>query len=659
MFYPNDITTEILAHFAGYFELAVEAARQRHHYEQIREARPIQEAPDDLAPVSADIAQSYALGAFQPGVHYTPPSWAIRGDAPIPSFHLPSFFPPEVTIPLDRDATHFPRAHGGHPGYTTHAPDPGSVAGVFRQVIGLDDDDLLVLGEYDGKLHFASGADIAIPTLYDASRAITAPITGIASLSSIDDAPRIVAHIADFAAELGETGASETMAVSFEALSGSYLNGQFTDAAPRLEDHLSAHWLETLGRGDEIADETDTGSPEPVALRGDDVDTMVTLKAGGNLLANQANFFEGGLTPAVVAVRGDVHQLDVIAQTNASWDTDTGIEGLAVGDTGLGTTASYNIAHFIAETRDIAGEAAVACPGLFPTSWNVSVVDGDLVSVEWLKQFSFASDQDISVLSTTGATTFATTGENAAINGMNFANLGFYYDLVIIGGTLYDANIVTQTNVLYDNDVIDTLAAKTNTSGNLLWNEATIQNIGPTQFSKDMPAHFSEAMSNLAAGKTDMPTGFATGDTFQGFGALKVLYISGNLYDLRYVEQTNVLGDADFVTAQKSKMLDGLSHTKFTVETGLNSLVNMAHIKDFDSLGKTAFAGGNVYSDAVLIQGDLLGQGQAGPNGGLVSEVVAFLDSDHGVDLGHFDGFSHMMTAMDGPAADILQSVLA
>ena len=54
-----------------------------------------------------------------------------------------------------------------------------------------------------------------------------------------------------------------------------------------------------------------------------------------------------------------------------------------------------------------------------------------------------------------------------------------YYDLIIVGGNIYDANIIHQLNVLVDNDMIGAVEGfETNgegslsSAGNLLWNQA-------------------------------------------------------------------------------------------------------------------------------------------------------------------------------------------
>ena len=87
------------------------------------------------------------------------------------------------------------------------------------------------------------------------------------------------------------------------------------------------------------------------------------------------------------------------------------------------------------------------------------------------------------------------------------------------------------------------------------------------------------------------------------------------------------------------------------------ALVNTASILDTDSLGDVAYVGGELYSDAVLIQSDIL----AGPSDddpdALVYEAIAFLTTD---DCGNVfeadDGIT--LVPADSQSVDVLSSVL-
>lgn len=664
MFFPNDTTTEIVAHFLGYFELAVEGMRTRLTYEEILADAKLPPDEPGLEQLSADVAQKFALGGYEPGVVYTPPTWLIRGDgrpeafaAPTPSISIPpQEFVPELP-PLPQQGFEPPPA-------PLIGTEPGSVIAILTQQIVLSDNDVVVLGDYDGPLVFHSGASAGITLMHDAATAISEPITGISALHDAGDVSAFVEQVAEIIDAMATSEApADTTINTTEAIEGTYVNGEVAEEAPDLMEALPEHWIEA------IEDPEAEATTARVSIAGDEVADSVTLDAGGNLLVNEAAVFNGGLTSAVFAVAGSYHQLDAIVQTNAYFDTDVVADGSpgAAGNV-AGATQAFNIAIFEQETRDATGDAAEANPGVMPSNWQISVVTGDMIFVEWMMQYTFQSDQDIAVLSSTGATTTVTSGENVGLNSISFANIGLYYDLILIGGDLYDANIVVQTNVLYDNDTIDLLGGgdapagngSLATSGNLLWNQASILNIGPTEFQTGLPGHYSDAMEGLDAGNSYMPAGFETDSMFEGVQLLRVLYIAGDVYDLRYIQQTNVLGDADYVAFEMAELLGNSAGTEFHISTGANALVNTATVVDYDALGDTAYVGGDVYTDAILIQADIIMAGSDDPGSdALVTEVIAFLEVDDAGDMSMEGEIGPTPPPADGPPADIMQSVLA
>ena len=665
MFFPSDTTTEIVAHFLGYFEMAVEGMRTRLTYEEILADAALSPEDPDLEQLSADIAQKFALGSYQPGVVYVPPSWLIHGDGAPEASTAP---PPSISVPFQQTVPELP-AHVGDASEPPLAPvsgsEPGSVIAIIAQQVVLSDNDIVVLGDYDGPLVFHSGADAAITLMHDAAAAISEPVAGNSALHAESDVPEFIEQVAELIASMATSQAppADTTINTTEAIEAIYVNGQVVEATPDLTRALPEHGLGALeGPADEGASSAQAG------LAGDDVADSVTLDAGGNLLHNEAAVFNGGLTSAVFAVAGDYVQLDAIVQTNAYFDTDSVADG-APGAAGNvpGATAAVNVAIFEQETRDVMGDAAEANPGVTPNNWQISVVAGDMIFVEWMTQYIFQSDQDMAVLASAGATTTVTTGENVGLNSVSFTNIGLYYDLILIGGSLYDANIVVQTNVLYDNDTIDFLGGgdapagngSLSTSGNLLWNQASILNIGPTEFETALPSHYHEAMDGLDAGDSYMPTGFGADGMFEGIQLLRVLYIAGDVYDLRYVEQTNILGDADYVAFEMAELRGNSANTEFNISTGANALINVATIVDHDALGDTAYVGGDVYADAILIQADIIATGPDNPGGdALVTEVIAFLEVDDACDMS-MEELGPTPPSADGPPADIMQSVLA
>ncbi|MGO8189993.1 hypothetical protein AB9F38_35175, partial [Rhizobium leguminosarum] len=68
-----------------------------------------------------------------------------------------------------------------------------------------------------------------------------------------------------------------------------------------------------------------------------------------------------------------------------------------------------------------------------------------------------------------------------------------------------------------------------------------------------------------------------------------------------------------------------------TIDSGSNAVVNIAEIVDYDSFGQTTYLAGQLYSDAILIQGGLVEHDttqQQPADDRLANEVIAFLDND-------------------------------
>ncbi|MGH6860832.1 MAG: ABC transporter transmembrane domain-containing protein, partial [Phyllobacterium sp.] len=64
----------------------------------------------------------------------------------------------------------------------------------------------------------------------------------------------------------------------------------------------------------------------------------------------------------------------------------------------------------------------------------------------FFQQLTFMQDDDIGVISSSGATSYVYSGSNTATNGISVYEMGFAYDLIVIGGSAYDVNIIEQLN---------------------------------------------------------------------------------------------------------------------------------------------------------------------------------------------------------------------
>ncbi len=632
-----DKATEAIAHFIGLFEIKLEEMRLRDAYEEFKALEAGQPEPPELLFVPVKVKAPYEFGDFNPKVPYQPFAPELVGVVP---WSYVSVSPPQLPSP-------------GQPvGFSKSAPlpqhwstaasrtgelqiePPGSIAVFNSQYIWLSDNDVVSIGGHGLEFSLRTDNSVLLADLIQAAQQAS-------PLDSADEpgsAGEIVTFIDTASQELdsysAEEGGQEGVFVAKSgAIDSIYVNGELVEEAPRLEDYRPAP--------EESPDDspaTVTEASNAFAAGGGtlSVDASVELEAGGNTLVNSVVLTNNWLQSHVLAVAGDHVELNAIIQINAYYDNDllsTSLNNwtLAQGD----PTQAFNIAMF-KHLDPSTGENAQAASGDFPKGWVVTEIKGDLMIVNWLEQFTFMSDEDIAVLACAGATTSIIAGGNTAINNVSLAELGSYYDLIFIGGNVYDGNIIQQLNILLDNDLVGAVndfgtsgQGSVSAGGNLLWNYAGIVEAGGAMCVKPLPQSYLDALNDLANGKKSAPTDVLTDEVFAGLKALKVLYISGDLINLNYIKQTNILGDSDQVALAKNALANG-SDADWTISTGSNTLVNHAGIVDVDT-GKTIYAGGGAYSDEVLIQAELISNepylGGQDPDA-LINEAVAFLGDD-------------------------------
>lgn len=713
MFVPSEPITEVIAHFIGYFNVHVEEMRTRIAYDEFYFRAP---TPNHTyLPYEPTVFRPHLeLRDFNPHVRYTPDDPQGNLELRVTTLSAPHLVKFHASIPG-------PHLQGHHPVFGLPevddivprvAPPPGSTVLAVQQIIMLSDDDVVISGDIVVNNARALGDNGMLDTMLALAEDTAGPLAALATPHAI--AP-IAPYFADahaaihaIAAEQGSDGSvltvthdsytqsgftTEITTVTGPAISGIYVNGVMQDTLPQLSDFLPPHLSDQSGG---IAIEVpameqeaapapiddaagaDAGGTLPDGALSDAVTTIdpssmgtsMTVNAGGNLLLNEVSLVNAGVTATFVAVGGDYHAINAIIQTNIFSDHDL-IDPRFPGASNPGSEAStqaLNVASFTAQVMDNAAAQQALNPGVFPTNWTVSIVHGDLAFVDWVKQYNFSSDSDTHVLTATGTTTTITTGENIGINGVSFVDIGKYFDVILIKGNFYDGNIITQTNVLYDNDVVTWLngsgppagdTGSISTSGNLLWNSASITTIGMTDIQSGLPSPYADAMNQLGNAHYDMPSSLGSYSQFEGFANLRVLYVAGNLYDLHTITQVNVMGDADLVAAYHQNVLANAQPDQWTISTGSNVLANVASITDYNSVGTSAHVGGSIYTDALLIQANLVDAGAptVPGQGQLASEVIAFLDIDTTSIASDHHGPA--MSLSDLPTGDPLHSMLA
>ena len=139
-----------------------------------------------------------------------------------------------------------------------------------------------------------------------------------------------------------------------------------------------------------------------------------------------------------------------------------------------------------------------------------------------------------------------------------------------------------------------------------------------------------------------------------GSGSMRVLYVTGDYYDVNLVSQLNVVSDADALAqvlpADALFREDGAEQW---VATGGNTLSNTAVIVDTGAVVAT-HVGGEIYEESFLVQAEIVIEDDASDDPGLASELVAFTGPDDGAQTDD-DTYSGAPLAGDGdPMGSIL-----
>ncbi len=671
-----DRTSQSIAHFIGYFHTVIEEARLRTHQAEgavvIDDDRPVA----DFQALAPGFASDFDLKGYIPDVPYSGVAYGFHGGSHFHGSHMSLSFKRQ---PLELADLDLPSFRLPLPVIETPTPElfiftgPGSAHTHMGQVNLLFDNDYVnMTGEPHPLVSTAFVHERMLEYVDEAS--VYTDRTTFLRTDSYETFGKIAGSLDTLEDDLAREdrlpihqGADSEFVATGADVAGIHVNGELRAVIPSLEDLLPDRGLaEPPEDPGEEGQETELADAAPPA------DNLV-IDAGANVVANVAAVTNVGIVTPVMSVMGSYHQVDVIAQATiySDVDVDSGdVDGTAGGHAGS-TTQAFNIASFQEMAFDGGGEEADGGGApVFPTDWIVSRIDGDVCFMQWIEQYNFVTDNDQLVVTSTGSDVTILTGGNTAINVSTFFGMSTYYDLVIVGGDVYDMNIINQVAVLYDNDWLvregQTPGTTTfDSSGNLLWNQASITNVGTGDRFEAMPDYMQNVVQAIDDRDVDMPKGLASDSLFEGQHTLSVLYITGDFYKLNYVSQVSVLGDADHVSQVAAQYIAANDDAEASVGTGNNAVVNIAEIVDYDAFGSTTYLGGGLYTDAILIQGGLIEEDDTQPQPvetRLANEVIAFLDdagednpdaADGAITSGHDYSWN---TAMP---SDAMQTVVA
>ncbi|MDY6949768.1 MAG: hypothetical protein SXG53_29175, partial [Pseudomonadota bacterium] len=585
-----DQITEEISHFVGFFHLSLEDARLRESYQdfsfkttlQSADARLIEEAPFSAPHVLVD---------YDPALSYRPIAPVFPS---APAIHLPPALlkAAREEVEIDVLAEEMPPrmqmafSMGGKAKAPALDP-PGSIVTYAQQMVVLADNDVFSVGGHGLSI---AGTPVPLADILPLAETVlsVSPLRELEAPGSAVELVNLVETIAETLGDLVNDAGSATgshLVAQAVTLSGTYVNGLAVEQAPSLDDY---HSFDDEGAVVEASwGSEESPLPQP----------QVTISMGDNTLVNDVLVKSLWTAAKVTAVLGDHVEVNAIVQINAIWDDDSIGTGIAAWRALGSANDLFNIASF--DRNDAAGSQTVGTSGvdLYPSYWSVTTITGDLMIVNWIEQMIFMSDADMGIVSASGAYSTIISGGNTAINHTTIAELGFGYDLIIIGGSVYDANIIQQVNVLFDTDTVTTTdgfanagAGSVSTASNLLWNQASIYTIGAAERFGELSDAYREAVASLANGNMTLSDEILQDPAFAGLAGLRVLYVQGDFINVQYIKQTSIIGDDDQVLLAMDALApqDGAS---WAVETGSNTLVNNAAIVDLDSFGKTYVGG--------------------------------------------------------------------
>jgi hypothetical protein len=384
---------------------------------------------------------------------------------------------------------------------------------------------------------------------------------------------------------------------------------------------------------------------------------------GNNFSINAALVVDIGESARTMVVMGDYFKTDAIFQTNTIMDDDR--VRISGGDREPSSTSDQdvatNIADFVQNPSIYTGfSAQFAGP-----NWIVDVVDGDFYSVHAVAQVNLLSDNDVATQVSSSSHYNLVSGYNTQGNLAQIIDGSVEYDLIIIKGSYHGLNVIFQNNILLDNDKIKIAAdgadpsQSASSDNNNLLNDATIANYGGDTFD-GLPGNLELIQSLLDAGMTSLDPELAGALIGHG-GPLKVLYITGDYYDINAAWQTNITSDVDVMYQLQNQpvadllALDPDGAVTQSVTTGGNELVNDAAIVDVNP--DATYVGGHIYTDSILVQADLVPTASdsavnADANA-LVTELIAFVD-DHPQDTASPPPAAIANSVQSDPMASVL-----
>ncbi|HEY1943139.1 MAG TPA: hypothetical protein VGH40_13550 [Roseiarcus sp.] len=641
---PGGVTESLIAHFAGYLHITEDFVRNRILYDEGPLApRPHPYAPDELLPpappppVDIPDSQPYHITytpSFDPlrhiKSHIPPPHHDALSHAPLPHDEAPP--PPlvEAPVPVAEGAAYV--EYSSSYSYIAPAPDQELIPAVQINAMQNNNVDLVLTDGPAPSNHSNADAAIVAHMFNDAESYLPSDLApGTSDTTTIVNG--VTAHDAALAAN--PAGASNVAP-------GVYDNGVLQPA--------SATFNPT------IPDLTNVFNPPPDASHNGMTNPGLDAVTGSNTSVNVASILDENTERSGLVVMGNAYSTNAIYQVNElTSDAHVQVDGAAAAlDVVTGGNSVDNLASFANHPTSVSNFVSFS-----PTA-NVQVdeVNGNFYDVKGLLQTNYLSNNDVVVQTATSSFNQVDTGTDTQINSLPLNELNASYDLIIVQGSFYTANVVAQTNVLMNDATVmmgttagDTASETITTGGNTLTNAASIDTYGQTAY-QPLSASLQAAVTAAENGQPNALLASLLPNN--GSGTIHVLYITGNFYDVNYIGQTNVMLNSDAVaqylpsTGSTTAPTGAPISSTESASTGSNTLFNLGQIASVGTITNFQYVGGQAYSDAILVQANLVSEHShvaVGETPSLGNELAAYTgvetwatpqgDATHHQDLFH------------------------
>ncbi|MEX0328019.1 MAG: type I secretion protein [Ruegeria sp.] len=593
-----DSVTEKIAHFIGTFDLTIEQARLRDQYEEFTAHRRKVELEELEDPFTIRVKAKLDLdpGVYKPFPYkfMTPPD----DPTPPPYFGGPveetviNIGQPFIQLSVFSEAEPF----GGiefqfnlileKPEIVTELI--GSAVTYTFQTLKLIDNDVVGQGDFRDTAELMAQAEAAAD-LAASLHVIAAPSLAISDYKSVD-------YVEALAEEMLTPFVTDVEGVVVHQFQGAdalgiIVNGEHVEEAPEWEDLLPEHH--------KPEEEEEDASPDPLPAEWDQDDEFEfgdghSVITGGNLAINQVNATVAWVDAPYIAVGGKSVSLTMVSQVAVVSDMDEGAPGHESGTKVVQTSnmaIEENAAHWV--DQEAGGEDQ-------PALINVDWIYGDLVVANFVEQVIDATDIDHIQTEISATSTLYALGDNEMVNVTNIIQLGSYYDLVMIGGDMISVDMLKQTLVLMDDDVVTGGLAdvEAGTDENLMMNQASVNTIGQ-DVHEQMHETMSAALDMTEANMDALEEALLNDPTFAGMEQLRVLNIEGDLLQVNMIQQATILADQDDVH------LKGPDGAVTEVTAGSNAMLNAANITKA-GVDSTVMGANGEFSELLLHQASLI-----------------------------------------------------